>query len=575
MSATTSPPSLPSGVLAQRYRLERRLAQGGMAEVWIATDLSLSRAVAVKLLKPTLATDPVVAERFRREAIAVAQLNHPNVVAVYDAIEDNGRQAVVMQLVNGKSLRQLLDDQKKLSPDLTIHIGSCVASALDAAHRAGLVHRDVKPANILITPDGRVLLTDFGIAKELEPTGDDLTNDNIMMGTAKYLSPEQVRGKRLDGRADLYSLGLVLYECLAGRVPFQGQSDADTALARLQRDPTDISSLRATLPAGLPELIHRLLARRPDKRYASGADVRAALAEISERPKETLPDETVTAQLPLAVTTRGVPAIDPTLLPLVPPSPRAGSTVHQTAPPRHPPASPVRPARQRTSESVTRDRTPSAPPRVQARPNRRYEQHRGPSLMLIAALVGIAAVVIMVLWATVRTGDAPQIPAVITAAPSGDSSSLVAAISGVTTYDPDGDGVENADLLNAAFDSDPSTVWRTACYSTEYLAGKRGVGIVISLTDASTGTLSIDIDSAPWIIDVLTTAAATIPPAIDDWGPTLVSDSSFQGEVLTVTVPRPSRHILVLMRQVARDEGCSTDNPYRGTISELSFAPAS
>ena len=197
----------------------------------------------------------MVAERFRREAIAVAQLSHPNIVAVYDAIEDTSgssrRLAVVMQLVNGKSLRQLLDEQRRLSPDLTIHIGSCVAAALDAAHRAGLVHRDVKPGNILITPDGRVLLTDFGIAKGLGATGDDLTSANVMMGTAKYLSPEQVRGKKLDGRADLYSLGLVLYECLAGRVPFLGETDTDTALARLEprpdrpRPPAPDTALRA------------------------------------------------------------------------------------------------------------------------------------------------------------------------------------------------------------------------------------------------------------------------------------------------------------------------------------------
>ena len=167
-SPGASPTSLPPAILVQRYRLERKLAQGGMAEVWLGTDLSLARQVAVKLLKPALAADPVVAERFRREAIAVAQLSHPNIVAVYDAVDDSiggeKRQAVVMQLVNGKSLRQLLDEQKRLSPDLTMHIGACMAAALDYAHQANLVHRDIKPGNILITPDGRVLLTDFGIA---------------------------------------------------------------------------------------------------------------------------------------------------------------------------------------------------------------------------------------------------------------------------------------------------------------------------------------------------------------------------------------------------------------------------
>ena len=299
MPAPTTPPSPPSSgrasstadrpvVLAGRYQLERRLATGGMAEVWLAVDLALDRRVALKWLKPSLASDPVVAERFRREAVAVAGLTHPNIVAVHDVFEDGDRQAVVMQLVDGKSLRQLLDVQKRLSPELTIHIGTCVAAALDAAHQAGFVHRDVKPGNILVTPDGRVLLTDFGIAKGLDGNADDLTSENVMMGTAKYLSPEQVRGRKLDGRADLYSLGLVLYECLAGRVPFIGQSDTDTALARLQRDPTDLAQLRPNLPRGLYDIIHQLLARNPNRRPESGAELRTALQRIAGEPVSTL-----------------------------------------------------------------------------------------------------------------------------------------------------------------------------------------------------------------------------------------------------------------------------------------------
>ncbi len=166
---------LSSTLIAERYELIRRLAQGGMAEVWLAVDLTLDRKVAVKWLKPALASDEVVAERFRREAIAAASLNHPNIVAVHDVFEHEGRQAVVMQLVDGKCLRQLLDTQKRLSPELTGHIGACTAAALQHAHENNFVHRDVKPGNIMITPDGRVLLTDFGISNALQ-CGVDLSS---------------------------------------------------------------------------------------------------------------------------------------------------------------------------------------------------------------------------------------------------------------------------------------------------------------------------------------------------------------------------------------------------------------
>ena len=207
---------LEPGFIGDRYRLDRHIARGGMADVWLGHDTFLDRQVAIKVLKRHIARDETAIERFRREALACAGLNHPNIVAVYDSFAHDGFPVVVMQYVQGRSLRDLLDKKKKLTPGLSIMMGAAIASALDATHEHGYIHRDIKPGNILVRPDGHFLLADFGIAKAMNaPEGSDLTNDNIMMGTAKYLSPEIVRGKPLDGLADLYSLGLVLYECLS------------------------------------------------------------------------------------------------------------------------------------------------------------------------------------------------------------------------------------------------------------------------------------------------------------------------------------------------------------------------
>ena len=279
-------------LLAKRYRLDRRLAHGGMSEVWVATDTILDRQVAVKLLKAALADDPVVVERFRREAIAAAGLNHPYIVSIYDTVEEDGRAAVVMELVPGRSLRDLLDENGRLGVDETLVIGRAVAAALDHAHRAGLVHRDIKPGNVLVTPEGRVKLTDFGIAKAVERSHEDLTAENVMMGTAKYLSPEQVLGFPLDGRADLYSLGLVLYECLTGRAPFTAATDGALAIARLQRDPTPVRRLRPDAPPAVADAVTCLLARRPEDRPATAAAARALLAQAANgRDDVTLPPQ--------------------------------------------------------------------------------------------------------------------------------------------------------------------------------------------------------------------------------------------------------------------------------------------
>jgi serine/threonine-protein kinase len=598
MSATipgaASPPPISASILAQRYQLERRLAQGGMAEVWLATDLALTRQVAVKLLKPSLAADPIVAERFRREAIAVAQLSHPNIVAVYDAIEDTSgdsrRLAVVMQLVNGKSLRQLLDEQRRLSPDLTIHIGSCVAAALDSAHRAGLVHRDVKPANILITPDGRVLLTDFGIAKGLGATGDDLTSANVMMGTAKYLSPEQVRGKKLDGRADLYSLGLVLYECLAGRVPFLGETDADTALARLQRDPTDLARLRPTLPVGLINLIHRTLARNPAHRPPTGADLRAALLAVDTTPPAI--DGT-----PAEPPRRGAPV--PEAAPPPPPRPRIPGEPPAPVAKAQPPAPAPRPrvtvrGRQSVGVVVVGDHTPPTLDVIRARPARGLHQRWTPSLVVVGGLLVIAAVVGGILWMMLGTGGddtglprTTVLPSDIAAGDTvpGDATAVtdptaaVAApvpieITGIAAWDPDGtNGSENdAQAPLALADGSGATSWSTECYSSQYMGGKSGVGLIITLSAASAGRLAVESVNAPYALQVFATADAAPPPTLDGWGqPVDVKAFASTPGVIETSVATPATHLLVWLTELGPDNGCSTANPYRGRLAEITF----
>jgi eukaryotic-like serine/threonine-protein kinase len=575
MPASTSPPPAASArppggdepiVLAGRYRLERRLAQGGMAEVWLATDLSLDRKVALKWLKPSLATDPVVAERFRREAIAVAGLTHPNIVAVHDVFEDQGRQAVVMQLVDGKSLRQLLDVQTRLSPELTIHIGACVAAALDTAHRAGFVHRDVKPGNILVTADGRVLLTDFGIAKGLDTSEDDLTSDNVMMGTAKYLSPEQVRGRRLDGRADLYSLGLVLYECLAGRVPFLGETDADTALARLQRDPTDLGRLRPTLPRGLVNLIHRLLSRNPNHRPATGADLRAELLRVADEP-------------PADLTPLGAPPAPSsgTETSITGPSP-VGPFIRvprQTGPlPRTRPGAPPIPGEATPPNPVgrrPRDPTPAGGPPMRGKPARGMQSRTGPSMLLVLSLLVVAFVVALILWITIGRRDAGSGgPSTSTAGPP--AADGAATITGITTYDPEGDGSENDGQASAALaDGSPSTNWTTVCYRQTTM-GKDGVGLVVTLGAATTGTLTFHVGNPPFQVEVFGVDTETVPAGFDGWGPPLQNKTFSQtAGPVSVPTPVPVKHLLIVLREIGRDPGCSANHPNRGSIGEISF----
>ena len=590
MSATlpgANPASLPPAILGQRYRLERKLAQGGMAEVWLGTDLSLTRQVAVKLLKSNLAADPVVAERFRREAIAVAKLTHPNIVAVYDAIDDTisgaRRQAVVMQLVDGKSLRQLLDEQNRLSPELTMHIGICVAAALDCAHKANLVHRDIKPGNILITLDGRVLLTDFGIAKGLDGSGDDLTSPNVMMGTAKYLSPEQVRGRKLDGRADLYSLGLVLYECLAGRVPFLGETDADTALARLNRDPTDITRLRPTLPHGLAALIHRLLALRPNDRYATGAELRTELQRIAGQPKPDFSNDT-SRDVSRGTPSRGRPAgpalSGATTLPSAtgPNAARRGTPVQGSRTPTPVGGYQPRPGRP-AGAAVRADRTPTSTTRPRQQPNRKFEHRAGPSSIVVGVLLVTAFIVALVLWVTIGQDDSGSTPGsgsqdpvdsvAVAAIPAPGAAAIVA----VTTFDPEGtDPEERDDLIANATDGSVATAWTTLCYQNRFMSGKTGVGLIADLGSARTGTFTVVLGSAPYQVKVFAAGEGTAPTTFAAWGAPLGEFDGQQAETIPVQLATPVRYVLVAFNELGDDSGCTSDNDYRGSIQEMYVA---
>lgn len=267
--------SLGGRVLAQRYQLRQQVAIGGMAEVWEADDLVLGRAVAIKILHPQFANDPVVRQRFHIEAIAAARLIDPSIVAIYDTVDLDGCDAIVMEFVHGRTLRDFLDERGALDPIEVVHIGAEVAGALAVAHRAGVIHRDIKPANILLSDDGRVLVTDFGIAKVLDEP--DITRTAQVLGTVKYLAPEQVEGGPVDGRTDLYALGAVLYEAVCGEAPFRAETPAALALARMHRDPTRPSLVLNEVPADLEDTIVRAMSRAPGERFATANDMRAAL----------------------------------------------------------------------------------------------------------------------------------------------------------------------------------------------------------------------------------------------------------------------------------------------------------
>src|ERR687894_1828652 len=261
-----------------RYELHRRLGRGGMAEVYLARDQLLDRPVAVKVLFPALATEAGFVERFRREAQSAANLNHPNIVSVFDWGEANGTYFIVMEYVEGHTLADTIRDEGRLHPDRAAEITADIAAALGFAHRNRVVHRDVKPGNVLLTRDGGVKVADFGIARALSDSSDqNLTKTGSVMGTATYFSPEQARGAPVDPRSDLYSLGVVLYEMTTGHPPFSGDSAVAIAYKHVQENPVPPRRIDPALPETLEAITLKCLAKNPDNRYPTAQDLRADL----------------------------------------------------------------------------------------------------------------------------------------------------------------------------------------------------------------------------------------------------------------------------------------------------------
>ena len=303
-------------VFSGRYELTHLVARGGMAQVYRARDRLLDRPVALKVLFPELSVDRAFVERFRREAQAAANLSHPNIVPVFDWGEDGGTYYIVMEYIDGQPLSQALRSGGPLPPDRVAQMGARVADALAYAHRHGVVHRDVKPGNVLLTSDEQVKVTDFGIARAIN-TEESLTQTGAVMGTATYFSPEQAEGVGVDARSDIYSLGVLLYEMVAGRPPFVGDSPVAVASKHVREQPPALSDLNPAVPPALEAVIAKAMAKSPSHRYQSAAELRTDLERFTEGRPVSAADPATTAMLAAAsahpgdTAPRGVPAALP------------------------------------------------------------------------------------------------------------------------------------------------------------------------------------------------------------------------------------------------------------------------
>ena len=315
----------PGVSLGKRYRLDERIAGGGMGDVWRATDEVLGRTVAVKILLPALLEEPGFAERFRGEARTMATINHPGVVDVYDFGSDESVAYLVMEYVEGDALSRTLNRVGRLTPVRTMALVAQAAEALHAAHEKGIVHRDVKPGNLLVRPNGTLVLTDFGIARSA--AGSQLTAAGSVLGTASYISPEQAAGAVATPASDLYALGVVAYQCLSGHRPFTGENPFEIAMKHVRDTPRP---LPADIPPVVRSVVERAMAKDPAARWPSGA----ALAAVARQAAGTMGSGQPRVPHPVAPQSPHVTGPTPTATshPVLGPRPASGGPTGPTGP---------------------------------------------------------------------------------------------------------------------------------------------------------------------------------------------------------------------------------------------------
>jgi tRNA A-37 threonylcarbamoyl transferase component Bud32 len=441
--------------LSGRYRLDARIGAGGMSTVYRAFDEKLEREVAIKLLHREIAADSDQLERFRREARAVARLSHPHIVGVIDAGEDEGRPYIVFEHVDGETLKERIRRRGGLPIDEAIAYAIEIARALGCAHSRGIVHRDVKPQNVLIDEEGSAKVTDFGIARSLHEEG--LTADGRVLGTTDYVSPEQALGQEVDGRTDIYSLGVVLYEMLTGEVPFHGETQVSVAMKHVREELPDIQRERPEVSATLAAVLDRMTDKDLDHRYA---DIPSVIEDLEEA-------------LAIEASRRGVATGEAT-------------AVLRTLPAR------------------TRRRLP-------------FRMRHPISILGLLVLLGAFAAIVALVVKEGADRTQRGTGAGITKKPPPTGTKVVSVKrTSAAAYDPiGGDGEHSADA-RLVVDRDPGTAWTTEAYSGGQLS-KAGVGISI---DAAPGVdaRSLEIDSKPGWRGVLYAArGGALPATVEGW----------------------------------------------------------